>query len=131
MFMHYGVPDYVAGLIDARIGFKTANWNEQRLDNSFQLSGVMSIAQDFEDEEAAESMVRKVQNKFEANITFGELNVMNKAMNLGYYSMLGDMSLLNGEIELYRSITAEEIADYIRRNLNRNQSATLIYRSKR
>lgn len=64
MFMHYGVPDYVAGLIDARIGFKTANWNEQRLDNSFQLSGVMSIAQDFEDEEAAESMVRKVQNKF-------------------------------------------------------------------
>jgi hypothetical protein len=56
---------------------------------------------------------------------------MNKAMNLGYYSMLGDMSLLNGEIELYRSITAEEIADYIRRNLNRNQSATLIYRSKR
>ncbi len=74
--------------------------------------------------------LRKVQNKFEANITFGELNVMNKAMNLGYYRMLGDMSLLNGEVEIYRSITAEEIAEYIRRNLNRNQSATLIYRRK-
>ena len=74
--------------------------------------------------------LRKVQNKFEANITFGELNVMNKAMNLGYYRMLGDMSLLNGEVEIYRSITALEIADYIRRNLNRNQSATLIYRRK-
>lgn len=74
--------------------------------------------------------LRKVQNKFEANITFGELNVMNKAMNLGYYRMLGDMSLLNGEVDIYRSITAEEIADYIRRNLNRNQSATLIYRRK-
>lgn len=75
--------------------------------------------------------LRKVQNKFEANITFGELNVMNKAMNLGYYRMLGDMSLLNGEVDIYRSITASEIADYIRRNLNRNQSATLIYRRKR
>ncbi len=74
--------------------------------------------------------LRKVQNKFEANITFGELNVMNKAMNLGYYKMLGDMSLLNGEVEIYRSITAEEIADYIRTHLNRNQSATLIYRRK-
>jgi hypothetical protein len=73
----------------------------------------------------------KVQNKFEANITFGELNVMNKAMNLGYYRMLGDMSLLNGEIDIYRSITAEEIADYITKNLSRNQSATLIYRRKR
>lgn len=75
--------------------------------------------------------LRKVQNKFEANITFGELNVMNKAMNLGYYRMLGDMSLLNGEVEIYRSITALEIADYIRHNLNRNQSATLIYHRKR
>lgn len=75
--------------------------------------------------------LRKVQNKLEANITFGELNVMNKAMNLGYYRMLGDMSLLNGEVEIYRSITALEIADYIRRNLNRNQSATLIYHRKR
>lgn len=74
--------------------------------------------------------LRKVQNKFEANITFGELNVMNKAMNLGYYRMLGDMSLLNGEVDIYRSITAEEIADYIRRNLNRHQSSTLIYRRK-
>ena len=74
--------------------------------------------------------LRKVQNKFEANITFGELNVMNKAMNLGYYRMLGDMSLLNGEVEIYRSITAEEIASYIRQRLCRNQSSTLIYRRK-
>lgn len=74
--------------------------------------------------------LRKVQNKFEANITFGELNVMNKAMNLGYYKMLGDMSLLNGETAIYRSITAQEIASYIQQNLTREQSATLIYLRK-
>ena len=82
-------------------------------------------------EPVGEYELRKVQNKFEANITFGELNVMNKAMNLGYYKMLGDMSLLNGEVEIYRSISAEEIAAYIQAHLTRNQSATLIYRSKR
>ena len=64
MYQHYGVPDYVAGLIDARIGFKTANWNEQRLDNSFQLSGVMSLAQDFENEEEALAVKRQVEQKF-------------------------------------------------------------------
>lgn len=64
MFQHYGVPDYVAGLIDARIGYKTANWNEQRLDNSFQLSGVMSLAQDFESEEEALAVKRQVEQKF-------------------------------------------------------------------
>lgn len=81
-------------------------------------------------EPVGEYELRKVQNKFEANITFGELNVMNKAMNLGYYRMLGDMSLLNGEVDIYRSITAEEIADYIRTHLTPDQSATLIYRKK-
>ncbi|MBQ5693430.1 MAG: phage portal protein [Alistipes sp.] len=64
MYQHYGVPDYVAGLIDARIGYKTANWNEQRLDNSFQLSGVMSIAQDFDSEEEALAVKRQVEQKF-------------------------------------------------------------------
>ena len=74
--------------------------------------------------------LRKVQNKFEANITFGELNVMNKAMNLGYYRMLGNMSLLNGEVDIFRSISSEEIASYIKNNLNPHQSATLIYKKK-
>ncbi len=37
--------------------------------------------------------MEKVKNKFEANTLFGELNVMNKAMNLGYYAMLGDTAL--------------------------------------
>ncbi|MBQ5807583.1 MAG: insulinase family protein [Tidjanibacter sp.] len=74
--------------------------------------------------------LQKVKNKFEANITFGELNVMNKAMNLGYYRMLGDMSLLNGEVEIYGSITAAELADYVARNLRPEKSATLIYHRK-
>ncbi len=80
------------------------------------------------EEPIGEYELQKVKNKFEANITFGELNVMNKAMNLGYYAMLGNMSLLNGEIDIYRSITAEEIASYVRSHLVPQRSATLIYR---
>ena len=64
MFQHYGVPDYVAGLIDARIGYKTANWNEQRLDNSFQLSGVMEISQDFDNEEQMVALKNQVEKHF-------------------------------------------------------------------
>ena len=53
----------------------------------------------------------KVKNKFEANALMGEINVMNKAMNLGYYAMTGDIDLVNREIELYRSVTRDEAAD--------------------
>ena len=59
--------------------------------------------------------LEKVKNKFEANTLFGELNVMNKAMNLGYYEMIGDLPLINREVEVYRSLQRSDIADFAQR----------------
>ena len=73
----------------------------------------------------------KVKNKFEANTLFGELNVMNKALNLGFYEMLGDLSLVDREVELYRSIGAEEIMEFGRRVFRPENSSTLLYTAKR
>ena len=70
----------------------------------------------------------KVKNKFEANTLYGELNVMNKALNLGFYEMLGDLSLLNRETALYRSIDAGAILDFSRTTFRQENSNTLIYR---
>ena len=67
----------------------------------------------------------------EANTLFGELNVMNKAMNLGYYEMLGDPGLVNREVELYRSVTAAELTDFARRTFRAARRSTLIYRATR
>ncbi len=75
--------------------------------------------------------LEKVKNKFEANTLFGELNVMNKAMNLGFYEMTGDLSLINREVEIFRAITAERVADFARRCFRPERSNTLIYRAKR
>ncbi len=79
-----------------------------------------------QNEYASEYELEKVKNKFEANTLLGELK-MNKAMNLGYYRMLGDMNLLNGEVGIYRSVTADEIASAARRIFARENSSTLIY----
>ena len=80
---------------------------------------------------ASDYEVEKVKNKFEANTLFGELNVMNKAMNLGYYEMLGDPGLVNREVELYRSVTAAELTDFARRTFHAARRSTLIYRATR
>lgn len=74
--------------------------------------------------------LEKVKNKFEANTLFGELNVMNKAMNLGFYEMLGDLELMNREVDIYRSITADEVADFCRQTLRPERQSTLIYRAE-
>ncbi len=70
--------------------------------------------------------LEKVRNKFEAGITFGELNVMNKAMNLGYYAMWDNLPQMNEEIEMYRSVDVNQIKELVRRMLRRDKSSTMI-----
>ena len=64
MFTHYGVPPYIAGLGVSAIAYKTDDWNISRLENSFQLSGVMLLDGGVESEEEAEKLVRSAQAKF-------------------------------------------------------------------
>ena len=64
MFSHYGVPPYIAGLNVSTIAYKTDNWNISRLDNSFQLSGVMLLDGGVESEEEAERLVADAQRRF-------------------------------------------------------------------
>ena len=75
--------------------------------------------------------MEKVKNKFEANMLMGEINIMNKALNLGFYAMTGDITLLNREAEVYRSLTREQVMDFATRCFRESNSSTLIYRAKR
>lgn len=63
-FEHYGVPTYVAGLTSARIGTKTGNWNEDRLDNSFQPSGVMELVDENASGEELAQLTADLQRKY-------------------------------------------------------------------
>lgn len=53
--------------------------------------------------------LQKNKNKFEATQLFSEINVLNKAMNLAFFEMVGDASLINTEVQEHNSVTADEI----------------------
>ena len=80
---------------------------------------------------AAAREIEKVKNKFEANTLFSELNVMNKAMNLGFYEMLGDLALINREVGLYRAVGDDDIRSFSSRTFRPENSSTLIYNTKK
>ena len=71
--------------------------------------------------------LEKVKNKFEAETIFGEINVMNKAMNLGFYDLTGDLPLINREVEIFRSISAQEVSTAAAEMFRPERSNTLIY----
>ena len=66
-FAHYGVPPYIAGFDVSAIAYKTDRWNISRLDNSFQLSGVMMLDSTMDDEAQAERIMRTAEEKFAGN----------------------------------------------------------------
>ena len=66
-FEHYGVPPYIAGFGGSAIAYKTDRWNISRLDNSFQLSGVMMLDSTVDNEAEAERIVRMAERKFAGN----------------------------------------------------------------
>ncbi len=67
MFNHYGVPPYIAGFNVSAIAYKTDRWNISRLDNSFQLSGVLMLDSAVDSEAEADRIVRLAEEKFAGN----------------------------------------------------------------
>ena len=64
MFAHYGVPTYIAGMGVSAIAYKTDCWNISRLDNSFQLSGIMMLDATMDSEAEAERLVQTAEKRF-------------------------------------------------------------------
>jgi zinc protease len=76
----------------------------------------------------SESDYQKLQNKFENQFVNSNSSVEGIAGSLATYHMLyGDTSLINKEIEVYRSITREEIKKVAAAFLNPSQRVVIDY----
>jgi predicted Zn-dependent peptidase len=76
----------------------------------------------------SEKAYQKLQNKFENNFVNSNSSVDGIANSLARYNVLfGDTNLINTEIDIYRSITREEIRAVAKKYLNPNQRLTLEY----
>lgn len=76
----------------------------------------------------SEKDFQKLQNKFDNNFVNTNATIEGIANNLAtYYLLYKDINLINTEIELYHSITREEIREVANRYLNPNQRLLLNY----
>ena len=75
--------------------------------------------------------MEKVKNKFESSTVLGNTSILNKAMNLGFYELLGDPGLINKEVENYRQIDQRRVKEAAEKYLNHENCCTLYYLSSR
>lgn len=73
----------------------------------------------------------KVKNKIESTLVFAELSILDKAMNLSYYELLGNAELYNQEVDKYLRISAEDIMRVSQATFRKENSSTLLYNARK
>lgn len=81
-------------------------------------------------DQVPERELTKVKNKVESTMAFAEMNLLDKAMNLAYFELLGDAGLFNSETARYRQITPDQVQQEAIRIFRPENSSTLYYLSK-
>ena len=79
----------------------------------------------------SEKELTKIKNKTESAIVFEDMSVMNRANSLAIYELLGDVNMMNTELDKYHAVTAEEILAGSREIFDVRNSNTLYYHSEK
>jgi predicted Zn-dependent peptidase len=77
-----------------------------------------------------EEDLQKAKNKTESLIAFEDLSLLNRANNLAFYELLGDIDGINTEWERYDAVTTARVKDQAVKIFDRNNSNTLFYKKK-
>ncbi len=90
-------------------------------------AGIWGELEKLKAEEVSPEELTKVQNKTESTMIFSEMSLLDKAMNLAYFELLGDAGQLNHETDNYLAVTSAQIKVQANRIFRRDNSSTLIY----
>ncbi|UCS94820.1 insulinase family protein [Echinicola marina] len=101
---------------------KTAEEAEKILDE---------VVQKFIETPISSETLEKVKNQAEAMKTYESIQLMNRAMNLAYYTQLGSPDLYQIEYDKKTKITAEQITAAAQNYITEQNSSVLYYKSKK
>lgn len=73
----------------------------------------------------------KVKAQAESSMEFGEVEVMNRAMNLAFAKLSGDASLVNKEGEMINKVSLNDIKRCAREILHEDNCGVMYYRAKK
>ena len=121
---------YVMGSIDPGLlviqGKLNDNYDLESAENE-----IWNLIADFQEEGITEKELQKVKNKAESTLVFSDMELLNRAMNLAYAEMLGDVSLVNTELEKLVAVTSDQIMETANNMLIKTNASVLRYKAKK
>lgn len=92
---------------------------------------INKILQQILSEGITDEELEKVKNQAESSLEFGEVEVMNRAMNLAFSALSGDANLVNEEGNKIKAVTKEDIHNVAKKVLREENSSVMYYRAKK
>jgi zinc protease len=86
---------------------------------------INEILQEITETPLPEGELRKVKNQAESTLVFGEVELLNRAMNLAYFAWLGKAEAVNEESAKIQAVTPENLQAAARKILHPQNASTL------
>jgi zinc protease len=123
------VSAYVMGSVEEGLFVVQGNLNKgisiEEGDKAIQME-LQNISQN----KIPELELQKVQNKALSSHLFGEMELLNRAMNISCFANLGKMELLNNEMETMQAVNVADIQRVAQNTLSEHKCSTLYYRAE-
>lgn len=75
------------------------------------------------------SELEKIKNKAESSLAFSECNILNKAINLAMYELIGDANLINHQATAYQGVNEADIQSLAQQTFRRENCSVLYYKT--
>ena len=120
---------YITGTIDPGLFILEGKLNENI---SFETAeaALWDLLDDIKSKPLDEKELTRLQNRIEHNLEFAEVTAFHKAVNLGYYELLGNANWINEEGQRYREITVEDLHKRASELFSKEKVSLLYYKAK-
>jgi zinc protease len=101
------------------------------VDIQYAEESVNRVINDMKGKYPSSQEMEKVKNKFESSNVFANTSILNKVMNLSFYHLIGNIELINNEVDQYRKISREMLTEAVSKYFDPSNCSTLFYKSSR
>jgi zinc protease len=120
---------YVTGSLDPGLLVISGNLNKGvNMDEAD--TAITKVLAEVAKERLSEEELEKVKNQAYSTIAFGEVDLLNRVMNLAFAANAGDINYANLDVEKIKAVSSESLHRVAQKILNEANSSTLKYFSK-
>lgn len=124
------VNSYVTGSFDPGLLVIGGKLNENYKAEEGE-KAILEVIAELREEGIQEEELQKVKNQSEASHVFGEVELLNRALNLAMGAVQGDPDMTNKEAEKIASVSSSDINSISKDILSEQKRSTLYYRAEK